>query len=189
MTDKAKEYSQLTKGTFLISSPEIESGIFYRSVILLCEHNLSGSLGLIINKDIDFELGENIIELEDLSNPNVELRAGGPVQMNQMLVLHDREEEQSNSIIKGVSLGGDLEFLQEGLLDPEGPKIRLLFGYSTWAAGQLEKEFLNGMWFVCKGSEKYVFETSVDSVWREILKEMGGRYASLSMIPEDLSLN
>ncbi|MCH9632454.1 MAG: hypothetical protein S4CHLAM6_07900 [Chlamydiae bacterium] len=189
MNEEKKEYSQLTKGTFLIASPEIESGIFHRSVILLCDHNLSGSLGLIINKDIDFEVGENIIELEDLSNPNVELRAGGPTQMNQMLVLHDNAIEHSTSIVEGLSLGGDLEFLQEALLDSEGPKIRLLFGYSTWAAGQLEKEFLNGQWFVCKGCARHVFETDVENIWREVLKEMGGRFASLSMIPDDLSLN
>ena len=189
MDEEKKEYSQLTKGTLLVASPEIESGIFHRSVVLLCEHNLSGSLGFILNKEIDFELGENIIELEDLSNPNVKLRAGGPAQMNQMLVLHDQETDQATSIIKGVSLGGDLEFLQEALLDPEGPKIRLLFGYSTWAAGQLEKEFLNGQWFICKGSEKYVFETPVEEIWRSVLKDMGGRFASLSMIPDDLSLN
>lgn len=189
MSESSSEYSQLSKGTFLIASPEIESGIFYRSVILLCEHNQSGSLGLIINKEINFELGENIIELEDLSNPNVDLRAGGPVQMNQMLVLHNHKSEQSTTIVKGVELGGDLEFLQEALLDPEGPQIRLLFGYSTWASGQLEKEFLNGMWFVCKGHPKHIFETPADDVWKVALREMGGRYASLSMIPEDLSLN
>lgn len=189
MSEQEAEYTQLSKGSFLIASPEIETGIFYRSVILLCEHNLSGSLGLIINKEIDFELGESIIELEDLTNPHVDLRAGGPVQMNQMLVLHNQKSEQSTNILKGTELGGDLEFLQEALLDPEGPQIRLLFGYSTWAAGQLEKEFLNGMWFVKKGDSKHIFETPVDDIWKVSLREMGGRYASLSMIPEDLSLN
>lgn len=186
---KEQEYSQLSKGSFLIASPEIESGIFYRSVVVLCEHSAAGSLGLIINKDIDFELGENILEIEDLANPNVELRAGGPTQMNQMLVLHNQNTEQAKTILKDVSLGGNLEFLQDALLDPEGPDLRLLFGYATWGTGQLEKEFLNGHWFICKGSAKHIFDTPVDEIWRTTLKEMGGRFASLSMIPEDLSLN
>lgn len=189
MSEDPSSYAQLTKGTFLIASPEIESGIFYRSVILICEHTLSGSLGLIINKEIDFELGESIIELEDLANPHVELRAGGPVQMNQMLVLHSKEHEPSTPIIKGVFLGGDFEFLQDALLDPDGAHVRLLFGYASWSAGQLEREFLNGQWFVCQGSAKHIFETPVEIVWRKVLQEMGGRFASLSMIPEDLSLN
>lgn len=189
MNPEELSYTQLSKGTFLIASPEVESGIFYRSVIILCEHNLTGSFGLIINKDIDFELGESVIELEDLSNPHVELRAGGPVQMNQMLLLHNGESEGSISLLEGVSLGGDLEFLQEALLDSEGPSIRLLFGYSNWAAGQLEREFLNGQWFICPGDPKHIFETPVEKVWQSTLQSMGGRFASLSMIPEDLSLN
>lgn len=189
MNSKEPSYTQLGKGAFLVASPEIENGIFHRSVILICEHNLSGSFGLIINKDIDFEVGESIIEIEDLVNPNVELRAGGPMQMNQMLILHSSENEQSLPVKDGISLGGDLDFLQEALLDEEGPSIRLLFGYTNWAAGQLEREFLNGQWFVSPGCSKHVFETPVESVWQTVLKEMGGRFASLSMIPEDLSLN
>lgn len=189
MSSKEPSYAQLGKGSFLVASPEIETGIFYRSVILLCEHNLSGSFGLIINKDIDFEVGESIIEVEDLVNPNVELRAGGPMQMNQMLILHSAENDQSLPIKEGIFLGGDFEFLQESLLDEDGPSVRLLFGYANWAAGQLEREFLNGQWFVCTGSAEHVFETPVETVWQTVLKEMGGRYASLSMIPEDLSLN
>ena len=189
MNSTELSYTQLAKLTFLIASPEIENGIHFRSVILLCEHNISGSFGLIINKDIDFEIGENIIELEDLSNPNVELRAGGPMQMNQMLLLHNADAEGALPILSDVSLGGDLEFLQESLLDSEGPDVRLIFGYSSWSSGQLEKEFLNGQWFLCPGSSKHVFETPVDKVWQTVLREMGGRFASLSMIPEDLSLN
>lgn len=189
MSTEKPQYAQLSKGTFLIASPEIENGIFFRSVIILCEHNLTGSFGLIINKDIDFELSENIIEVEDLTNPNVALRAGGPLQMNQMLILHNGQNEQSVPLCKGVYLGGDIDFLQDVLLDPDGPSVRLLFGYASWAAGQLEREFLNGQWFVCPGKSKHVFETPVNKVWQKALKEMGGRYASLSMIPEDLSLN
>ncbi len=186
---KKSPYGQITKGSFLVASPEIEDGIFFRSVLVVCEHSLSGSFGLILNKNIEFEDGEHLIEVEDLANPNVELIAGGPIQMNQMMVIHSEESENSVRLLKGVYLGGDLEFLQNTLLDEEGPAVRLLFGYSSWSAGLLEKEFLNGQWFVCPGSHKHVFETPPERLWQEVLKEMGGKYASLSMIPEDLSLN
>lgn len=182
-------YAQIAKGCFLVASPEIESGIFYRSVIMMCEHSLSGSFGLILNKNIEFEEGEHLIEVEDLANPNVELLAGGPIQMNQMMVLHSEETDSSIELTEGVNLGGDIEFLQNVLLDREGPAVRLLFGYSSWSSGLLEKEFLNGQWFICPGSKKHVFETHPEKMWQEVLKDMGGKYASLSMIPEDLSLN
>lgn len=43
-------YAELKKGTFLIASPEVNEGIFFRSVVLLCDHSPLGSLGIIINK-------------------------------------------------------------------------------------------------------------------------------------------
>lgn len=182
-------FAQITKGSFLVASPEIDNGIFYRSVIVVCEHSLSGSFGLILNKNIEFEDGEHLIEVDDLANPNVELLAGGPLQMNQMMVLHSEDLDGAIELVDGVHLGGDIEFLQTVLLDPEGPSVRLLFGYSSWSSGLLDKEFLNGQWFICPGSSKHVFETPPETMWQEVLKEMGGKYASFSMIPEDLSLN
>lgn len=185
----SKNNIQIQKGTFLVASPEIENGIFYRSVILICEHSNKGSFGLIINKEIDFELSENIIELDDLANPKVELMAGGPLQMNQMMILHTLDETESKEVCPDVYLGGNLDFLQDILSDPDGPSTKLVFGYSSWASGILEREFLNGQWFVTKANVKYVFNMPSEIIWEEILKKMGGKYASLSMIPEDLSLN
>ena len=46
-------YSHLEKGTFLIATPDIETGIFFRGVLLLCEHTTSGSFGIIINKNLE----------------------------------------------------------------------------------------------------------------------------------------
>lgn len=184
-------YSHLEKGTFLIATPDVESGIFFRSVLLLCEHSPTGSFGIVINKNLDLELPEEILTLEQLSNPRVGIRAGGPVQTNQMMLLHSSNSipEQTIEICNGVYLGGDLQFLQEAMTSQEGPYLRLCFGYSGWQAGQLEREFLDGGWFIYPASEKHIFETHPDKLWQVLLRELGGRYATLSMIPEDLSLN
>lgn len=184
-------YSQIQKGTFLIATPDIETGIFFRGVILICEHNPNGSFGLVINKSLDLELPEEIININNLANPKVGIRAGGPVQTNQMMLLHNSEAipHQTLKICDNVYLGGDLQFLQEALSDEHGPDIHLCFGYAGWGAGQLEREFLDGSWFIWPASSKFIFNTSSDKLWSSILREMGGKYASMSMIPEDLSLN
>ena len=184
-------YTQLSKGSFLIASPDIDAGIYFRSVVLICEHSPAGSFGLIINKSLDVELPEDILKVKELGNPNVQIRAGGPIQPNQMMLLHssDHIPEQTLKLCEGVYLGGDLQFLQEAVSDPHGPAIRLCFGYCGWGSGQLEREFLNGDWFLHSGNAKHVFETPVEKIWQSTLREMGGKYATLSMIPEDLSLN
>lgn len=184
-------YSQIQKGTFLIATPEIDSGIFFRGVILICEHNPNGSFGLVINKHLDLELPEEIININNLSNPHVGIRAGGPVQTNQMMLLHtsDTIPNQTLKICDDVFLGGDLQFLQDALTDEMGPEIHLCFGYAGWGAGQLEREFLDGSWFLYPASKKHIFNTPAEKLWQNLLREMGGKYATLSMIPEDLSLN
>jgi putative transcriptional regulator len=184
-------YSQIQKGTFMISSPDVESGLFFRSVVLVCEHNPNGSFGLVINKPLALELPEEIIDINNLSNPNIGIRAGGPVQTNQMMLLHtdSRIAEQTLEICPEVYLGGDLQFLQEIITNPNGPEVLLCFGYSGWGAGQLEREFLDGGWFLYPASRRLIFHVPPEKLWQTLLREMGGKYATLSMIPEDLSLN
>lgn len=189
--DHNPPYSELAKGSFLIASPEINAGIYFRSVIIICEHTPSGSFGLIINKPLEIELPPDLINLKKTENPNVEIRAGGAIQPNQMMLLHSSEalDKQALKICEGVYLGGDMQFLQEAINNPSGPPLRLCFGYTGWDSGQLEREFLKGHWFLAPAAARHVFETPPEKLWQTILREMGGKYATLSMIPEDLSLN
>jgi len=184
-------YSQIQKGTFLIATPELETGIFFRSVILICEHNANGSFGLVINKNIQLDLPEEVLNIQNLENNHVRILAGGPIQTNQMMLLHtsDKIPKQTLKICDNVFLGGDLQFLQEVLTDKSGPEINLCFGYAGWGAAQLEREFLDGHWFIYPASTNLIFRTPTEKLWQAILREIGGKYASLSMIPEDLSLN
>lgn len=184
-------YSQIQKGTFLIATPDIDAGFFFRGVLLVCEHNANGSFALLINKPLDLELPDEIMNINELANPHIGIRAGGPVQTNQMMLLHtsDQIAQQTLKISDGIFLGGDLQFLQESIMNPNGPFIQLCFGYAGWGSGQLEREFLDGHWFLYPASVKHIFHTPPEKLWQSLLREMGGKYATLSMIPEDLSLN
>jgi len=184
-------YSHLEKGAFLISTPEIDSGLFFRSVVLVCEHNPTGSFGLVINKALDIQLPEEVVNIHEMANSKVKVRQGGPVQTNQMMLLHTSEgiPQQTLEVCPGVFLGGDLNFLQDAVLDEHGPDIYLCFGYAGWGAGQLEREFLDGHWFLHQASKETIFGIPAEKLWQTLLRQMGGKYATISMIPEDLSLN
>ena len=184
-------HKHISKGTLLISSPDIDSGIFFRSIILLCEHTSAGSFGLIINKPLDLELPDEIFNGEQPFNPNISVLAGGPVQTNQMMLLHSSPDipKQTMKICDGVYLGGDLNFLQESAINETGPKVHLCFGYTGWTSGQLEQEVLEGQWFCLPATEDLVFNKNKTKLWQNSLRLMGGKYATLSLIPDDLSLN
>lgn len=184
-------YAQLAKGSLLLASPDIDTGLYFRGVILLCEHGPTGSFGLLLNKPLEVDIPEDVLNLKDIANPHVQIRAGGPLQPNQMMLLHSQAVEEAHTlkVCEGVYLGGDLQFLQEAMADTLGPSVRLCFGFCGWGPGQLEREFLSGLWFLQPGSAAAVFETPPEQLWRSTLRQMGGKYATLSMIPDDLSLN
>ncbi len=188
---KAMPYSEVKKGSFLIATPEIEEGIFYQSVLLLCEHNNNGSFGIVINKKLELEIPEELINMEQLANPHLGIRAGGPVQTNQMMLLHNSLSlrEEALELCDEVLLGGDLKFLQTAMQNNEGPKLLLCFGYAGWSPGQLDREVLDGSWLIYPANSELVFDIEANKLWQHCLRKMGGRFASLSMMPADLSLN
>ena len=183
----------LNRGTFLVASPDLDTPLFQRGVVLICEHSPSGSFGLLINKPIDIELPPEILNLEQALNHSFYPRAGGPLQPNQLMVLHTASKETHPGvgleIIPGVTLGGDLSFLKEALGNPGGPKLLLCFGYMNWGPGQLEEEIMEGAWAIAPGNVEDLFESEPHLLWAEMLRRIGGKYSALSMLPDDLSLN
>lgn len=183
--------SHVHKGCFLISNPEIQGGLFGRAVMLVCEHNEVGSFAIILNKPLDIEFPKELVDLSEARNKNISLRAGGPVQTNQMMLLHDSpsKDQQLLNVTEGVYLGGDIEYLHTLFEDEHQPYVFMCFGYAGWARGELDREVLEGHWFACNANNHAVFEVPAHKLWNTLLRGMGGKYAVLSTIPEDLSLN
>ncbi len=183
-------YANIEKGTLLIASPDLDHGIFSRSVILLCEHTKEASFGVILNKPLDLEISEELGIFFDKSNmEGVRFCMGGPLQANHMMVLHSNANcENAIEICSEVFLGGDANVFQN-LNFEMSFQINVCFGFTSWQSGQLEQEFFEGLWFISKASKNYVFFNPIEDLWKVILTDMGGKYASISAIPKDLSLN
>ncbi|RDB31636.1 YqgE/AlgH family protein [Candidatus Similichlamydia laticola] len=179
----------LGKGVFLIATPEIDSGTFFRSVILLCEHSPSGSFGLMINKPLELDIPEGLTHELPLDTGHLSIRAGGPVQTDQVMLLHDSVATHENTlkISDRIFLGSDLKLLREKATGNEN--LHLYFGYTGWASGQLEREIFEESWYIHPATHKYVFEVPDKKIWKTLLEDMGGRFASLSTMPEDIYLN
>ena len=69
------------KGKLLISDPFLDEDYFRRSVVYLCEHNIDGSFGFVVNNFISINLNEL-----DESLPKVEaqISLGGPMEVNSL---------------------------------------------------------------------------------------------------------
>jgi putative transcriptional regulator len=178
------------KGRLLVSEPYLPDPNFERTIVLLCEHNDEGSFGFVLNKPSLVQIGDVMGDLTDFSAP---VYMGGPVQQDTLHYIHRLPDlKDSIPITESIFWGGDFErltfLLNTKQIDPQD--VKFFLGYSGWSAGQLEQELEADSWIVNdQTSELLVFETNTEMMWREALKNMGGRFSVYSNYPVDPSMN
>ena len=177
-------------GSLVLSQPFLNDDIFKRSVCLLCAHSRAeGSFGFIINKTTEYLVGDFIEELESIDIP---VYFGGPVAMDSLYVIHDNQCKLTGAqeIQNGLYWGGDFKELAKGLLENPSAlsKTKFVLGYSGWDPGQLRKEIIEDSWIVSDKASEFVFSNH-ESMWKDIMKDMGELYEHLAKLPESPDLN
>lgn len=176
-------------GEFLLAEPMLFDPNFQRTVILLCEHDdTKGSFGLVLNRPAD------VVLEDDSKHPYLKgnLYVGGPVQPNTLHYLHTFEHLEGAIPVKdGIFWGGDYEQIvllhQQGVLNTSN--CRFFIGYSGWSSHQLQEEIEQNSWIISKADISVMFKQKPDNLWKEILKDMGGKYRMFINYPVDPSLN
>lgn len=171
-------------GHFLIAMPALDDGLFNQAVTYICEHDASGSFGVIINQQTNISLKQIITEvnIESSSDYNEDqtVYMGGPVDQGRGFILHRPAGNWSSSLkVKNdVALTTSKDILQ-AIANNQGPKDCLVtLGYAGWSAGQLEQEMANNTWLSCPADEEIIFNTPVEERWK----------AAANLIGVDLSL-
>lgn len=177
-------------GQLLLANPFMGDPNFKRSVVLLVEHNSEGSLGFVLNRLSGVRLSEAIEQPIRFEGP---LYVGGPVQPESLHVVHRLGPlvEGSARVADGVYWGGDFDTLRRMLSEGRVATndSRFFMGYSGWGPGQLAEELEANSWIVHPASAGSVFDLSINSLWRSVLRSMGHQYAILANFPEDPRLN
>jgi len=175
-------------GHFLIAMPSLNDGFFNQAVTYICEHDESGSFGLIINQETDINLKQVIKEMKIESgsnyNENQSVFIGGPVDQGRGFILHRPTGNWSSSLAvkNDVALTTSKDILQ-AIANNEGPEDCIVaLGYAGWAAGQLEQEMVNNTWLSCPANEQIIFNTPVEERWKAAAKLIG---VDLSLLSHD----
>ena len=175
-------------GQLLISMPSLEDERFYKTVIYICAHSSEGTMGIIINKKIDYDLYPDLLEQlgidKPLSGKKLYIRYGGPVETGRGFVLHSDEviQKETLSIGKGVALTSTAEFFDD-LAIGKGPKDSILaLGYAGWGPGQLEAEIIQNSWMTLSVDNSFLFDDEVSKKWNQAYKLIG-------IDPNNLSIN
>ena len=175
----------------LLAEPFMEGPEFKRSVVLLTEHGQKGSMGFIINRKLTISPTQAIDEFPDFDD---KLYYGGPVSSDQLFYMHSLGSllEGSIEVIPGVFMGGNYDTLRT-MIDSKQvspSQIRFFAGYAGWSANQLGKELKENSWIVVPAQPQHIFATKEkENLWKNILHNLGGKYAMVAEFPEDPTLN
>jgi len=179
------------KGDLLISEPLMLDNNFSRTVVLLCEHNESGTFGFVLNRPTELTVSQIMEDFDHSANP---VYIGGPVQQDTLHYIHHVPEllADGREIKNGIYWGGNFEQLKFHLESKEIKQddIKFFVGYSGWDEGQLADELKVNSWILSKNADiGQIFHTEPDKLWKDTLKKMGGKYRMFSNYPVDPRLN
>ncbi len=181
------------RGTLLVARPHLLDPNFVQSVILLCEHDdAGGSLGFVLNRPSDRSLDQVLQGDHDFAGRTDRVYVGGPVSLDSLAVLHRTAGVPGAlEILPGLQVGGSAAELGRRFRDEGTPPsdARFLVGYSGWGEGQLAAELAEESWVVCPARPEWVFDADPETLWRRVLRSMGGAWSVLPNLPFDPSLN
>lgn len=172
---------QSLAGSALVASPHLFDPNFFRTVVLLLEHDEDGAVGVVLNRPSTSGLGDELPGWEMLLAEPPVVFVGGPVDPQSAIGL---AQGVAGSPVDGVGIV-DLSAPPGDLIAP----VRIYAGYAGWGPGQLEAELAEGGWIVADAIAPDVFALEPDRLWSAVLKRQPGPTALLATFPVDPSLN
>ena len=179
----------IAKGKILVAMPALLDQNFRQTVVLLCNHGIEGSLGLVLNRPTDVEVSAVVNDFPALAASG-RVYAGGPVGRNAMLILGQSNTiPDGHSILKDVFLAKDIQMFKDAALQNPNGKIRCYLGYAGWAPGQLEAEMKPEAWSLMSCNSGMIFDTDPTLLWQNMMRRLGNDWGVYASMPPDLSMN
>ncbi len=177
------------RGQLLVAGPALLDPNFWRTVVLIVEHNEEGALGLVLNRPSETSVAEAVPQLGTLLDPDERLFIGGPVQPSSVIVLAEFEDATDAALLAfddvGVlGTGPSPEDLSAGVRSG-----RAFLGHAGWGPGQLDGELERGDWILEPARLEDAFSVDALGLWSEVLTRKGGSYALVARMPADPSVN
>lgn len=184
--------AERTTGRLLVSTPQLDDGLFHRSVILMLQHDDNGAQGVVLNKPLGAEVDAVLPGWgEHIASPQT-LFQGGPVQLDSALglvtVSGDDDLPPGSQRLFGSVAIIDLD-TPPLLVMPEVGGLRIFAGYAGWSSGQLESELLRGSWFVVDSLPGDLLTSHPERLWGQVLLRQRDELAFVAYYPSDPELN
>ena len=178
------------KGQLLLDGGKLSGSFFHRTVVLVCQHDAEGALGLVLNRPSGNIVSDAIVAEFPDRMKDMPLFLGGPVQTAALSFLHSDDFVPHANVIPNLNMGHSLEALLElGESYSTTQRLKIFAGYSGWSPGQLEDEIKRGAWVMHPATLDLIFDSKPENLWKKILDKKGWEYRLLATAPDDLTWN
>lgn len=170
----------------LVASPALADPNFFRSVVLIMDHDSDGAVGVVLDRPLDVDVSDHLPTWSKRISPPARIFEGGPVQPETAIgvarrpgVAAEQTWQPTPDFVGFVDVSlapDDVDGLEEA---------RIFSGYAGWGAGQLEMELEIGSWFPVEGSADDVFDPIPMTLWRRVLQRQEPHIARYANYPID----
>ena len=179
------------RGKLLVATPGLVDPNFFRSVVLLLEHNEGGALGVVLNRPTDTTLDEALPAWAERAVEPAVVFTGGPVQPESAIGLGlaalGDEPDGFAPLLGGI---GSVDLAREpDDVRPLLERLRVFAGYAGWGEGQLEGEIVQASWFVVDAEPGDAWTHDPSGLWRAVLRRQRSRLKVFADCPTDPSNN
>lgn len=169
----------------LIANPDMPDERFEKAVILICEHNENGALGINLNHPSEVTFEEILQSLEIKNNcdtDNALIYEGGPVNTQCGFILHQDHDifESSIKISEEASLTTSKDIIAAIANNQLNSEWLMALGCATWHENQLEQEMADNAWLTCPADVSLIFDRSHSDKWSQALDIIGIKPHQLS---------
>ncbi len=170
-------------GYLLIATPALGDPNFYRSVILLIQHDQQGAMGVILNRPLNKTIGEAWLQVSGMARTNSHpLHEGGPCP-GPLLALHKMKPHTDLEVTSAIYAAISSESVT-ALVEGNAAPVKFIFGNAGWSPGQLEVEIREGSWLLLPARPETVFG-SAEGLWLHLTRE-ASRRAAAPFIPDHI---
>ncbi len=167
------------KPCLLIAMPDLKDSDFAKSVVLLCDYQPEGAVGIVINSKTNLTLNEALSFSKGALLPeylDFPLYTGGPVDAQRIWIVCEKAVYPQ---FQGQDLGGGVGLIEEGDILIEDKvvltrqQLRVFHGYAGWGVGQLEAEIAKSFWLTAPITRELVFLTPLGEIWEKAILGLG----------------
>lgn len=173
-------------GKLLLSGPFLSDPNFRRSVVLLVSHDYEkGIIGFVLNQVSEMTIGSLLPELEGC---DFKVFTGGPLGLETLSFIHCCHDKLQSGvhIVGDIYVGGDRELMYDLINSGEirEEDVKFFIGYTGWSGEQLDQEMAEEEWFVADQFHRELpFENTRQEMWREVIVDLGPKFAQFVNYP------